>query len=750
MLTYEEKATLLNSWLSRNAFWNTDVVEIEATEEGLEVVPSPQAEGLDDRPLLRIPKGNILSIKNASINNLLEDWAESELLAKLDKMMDQEEEGNVDDDNDDDDDERVNLKDVDVHSLVLALIYEHSVGNKSPWYEFIASIEVEEQPLPLNMWKEEDKKLLYNSECDLLHMLDGGDVVRLLEECRKFAEGNKEFVDIPEVFERVEHKKQEQEKLELFGKFLQVVFSKSLYIDGFHGLALVPGADLFNRSKFEIDFVKEEEVCEICGEEECEHEEDDEEEEIVVDEDDEEGLEIESGEVGEDDEEMDVDEEGPEITEGDITFGDVSFGDDYSDSERAPEWELEETEGESGEDEDSDDTDGEDMVGNDGKEIDEDDEDEKNEVEEEVLVEITPEYITAMEEELEEEEHEEDEEEGEEEEGEEEEGEGEEDDEMEDDEADSPLVLSDDEDLSGERDDLFQQLVTAQCCDIIPLNYQYDKKFNNCGDMPNAHLLQRYGFVEEDNENDSCTLTVQMFSYLKKVEGPKKMLLDVKLQWYEEVGFEIVNELCQEDESGHDHKHGGECGDEGCEDEGCGDKECGDKECGDEGCGDKKCGDEGCGDDCGDEGCGEPSEPSISEPTSWELSPRVNFDGSPTPQTYALIKLILLPFNLFNAKFLNCASEKKLIRRIVERLLPNATSADQRRQESLDREHSETLKVFTSWCQDRLDRYKDDLTSSDYEALLNKKDLSEQKRMIYTMLKQEKEILSRGCSFSTE
>ncbi|KAK7682888.1 hypothetical protein QCA50_013920 [Cerrena zonata] len=88
------------------------------------------------------------------------------------------------------------------------------------------------------------------------------------------------------------------EKLIQFGKYVQTVISRAFEVDEFHGLSLVPGADLFNHippvlnedsrisGREDVHFVCDggDDVCDVCGELDCEDHQD--EEEMDIEEDD--------------------------------------------------------------------------------------------------------------------------------------------------------------------------------------------------------------------------------------------------------------------------------------------------------------------------------------------------------------------------------------------------------------------------------------------------------------------------------
>lgn len=637
----------VESWLHRNAFWNHDRLEIgkSAPHHGTGVFLRTSSDQDDDRLLLRIPKANILSPKNSCIFNLLTDYVS--------------EEG----------DRTVDLS-LDVHALLLSCIYEESMGLRSPWFDYLSSIHFEGCSLPLCLWDDADKKLLRNTECDLLHMLDEQELQELYEECIRFAVANAALIPIPEVFL--------QPNLQMFGKFLQVVMSRSFAIDSYHGLGMVPGADIFNHSdQPDVEFIKGDEVCEKCGEDECEH----------ADESDNEAFsDVDVSTSGSDDE---GEREGIDKDIGDLTNeNSVSGVEGFMVDEMALESELVDSEDETFE--------------HNLLELELEVSGSSSHTEELEDFEITPAYIEAIERELAQLDASE--------------GESERDIGVSDD--DSELNLSDDEPLKEAHDeDLAKLLATDQCCDVILHSEKAagEELFNFYGTLSSPYLLQQYGFVQKNNDFDTLMLTVQMFAHIKSIHGRQRAQLETKLQWYEELGFELINDLVR---IGVDTKASAECQKDCCED--------GPQDC------------------CGEEG--EANEDDDA-PVSWELSPKVCYDGSPSPQTYALIRLMLMPFNLFEAKILHCLSEGKLCRRLLSFILPNASPIKHPR---LQREHEHVFKIFNQWCQSRLARYKDGLKGEDYNELLQKSDLSPRRKMILQILLLEKRILALGCTYSAD
>ena len=90
-------------------------------------------------------------------------------------------------------------------------------------------------------------------------------------------------IDNPDLSPKLLSEKHNDKLIE-FGKVIQSVISRAFLIDNYYQLALVPAADLFNHlspktkdgkviDRENIHFVCDGTVCEVCGEQECDHEE---------------------------------------------------------------------------------------------------------------------------------------------------------------------------------------------------------------------------------------------------------------------------------------------------------------------------------------------------------------------------------------------------------------------------------------------------------------------------------------------
>lgn len=763
-LTTSDKIASLMEWLNANAFWNNDQLDVEQSKEssgiGVFFNSPDEDEEDDDNLLLRIPKENILSPKNSLIWNLLVDYSEKHI---------------------------VNF-DVDLtqgmHSIVICFIYELAIGSKSPWFQYIQSMvpnETEESKfnnVPICLWPEIYKKSLFNTECDLLNMLDNTELVNYFIECINFAKVNSSFIEIPKVFDVNVEINQDNidqlpkiildnhhEKLIQFGKYVQTVISRAFEVDEFHGLSLVPGADLFNHippvlnedsrisGREDVHFVCDggDDVCDVCGELDCEDHQDEEEMDIeedgMFDDDDDDSLndmQFDSdGQLVENDDDDDDDENNDD---NDDDLDDNDDNENLNDDEiLGGDSEVDEAELFSSSDADdssleSDLDDNNSEVADDHSEIDHSDANSSQTEDIPELKEITMEYINKIEQELKDEESEE------------------QDDENDDEDESEAETHLDEEEVSTDQEEenvsnVNQHLLADQenlalllsdgskCCDIVLSKKPNKSKgkyelFNTYGNgLSNPYLLQRYGFITE-NINDNCVLSVQLFQYLKKFKSDNSELkikqLNNKLDWYEHIGFEFVNDLtCQyesrpalpEDdleEHPHEHSHGHNDHDRShYQDEDCQDEDCQDE------CEDGCCG----GDDDDDETDEHTQILEENLPESWQLSPRVTADGSITPQTYALIKLLIMPYKLFHYKLIECASEGKLAKRIFQNLLPYGLDS------TSDKYYNQVYLLAKKWCKQRLDRYrKEEIKMDDVKADIVKSLLEREKSILKSVI----------------
>lgn len=632
-----ESLTSLVDWLNNNAFWRDDLVIKPSTFGGVGVFLEPQDEE-DDPLLLRIPKSNLLASKNSFIYNLLVEYQDGKDEGSLISGM---------------------------YSLIIAVIYEVSIQHKSPWFDYLKSIDFKSSSTPICLWDEKDKQNLANTEIDLKNLLKYDEIIEFYIECIQFAHTYSHIVEIPDVLNisadsltiETAFTKYHEKVLE-FGQIIQSVISRAFKIDNFYDLALVPGADLFNHidpvmsenkvvGRENIHFVCDAEVCETCGEDDCAHDEEDEDEE---DEEENEDIEVDEEDASSETEDIDEDREDSE-----------ELKDSVSSSESSDEEEVDEEE-----------------------QI-------QEEPEEVPITEITLEYIANMENELD--------------------CDSEAETVPEDGEV-STLSLSDDDNeddqaeksMSGANLDLAKELSdSSKCCDVVMMSlptkeFGYEV-FNSYGNEPNAYLLQRYGFITPKNVADSCLLSVQVFKHIKTLKSnistEKVKQLEDKFDWFEAIGYDLINQLLDEEM----HKDKKSC-EKDTEDKNCEDTEA-------KGC--EK--DENCTDGCCDD-----HEDENEVPETWQLSPRIDFNGQCSPQTYIILKLIDLPYKIFKHKIVSVKKEKKLVQRVRELFISENNN-----------EYNETIK---KWCLQRLERYPTLVKSPNH-------------KMIADLVSQEKSILKK-------
>lgn len=194
-----------------------------------------------DALLLRVSKSSLLSGRTSCISNLLYDSGIS-----------------------------------GAHALVLSFIYEKSLGEKSPWFRYIQSIDYHSSSgkliVPPFLWDHAIKDLLKGTEADILGITDPAETQQFFMESIAFAQENSKITPIP--FE-LDVSEDQVEKFMHFAAISVAVASRSFEIDSFHQVALVPGADLFNHAspgQEEVHFETIGDVCPFCGRsDECGH-----------------------------------------------------------------------------------------------------------------------------------------------------------------------------------------------------------------------------------------------------------------------------------------------------------------------------------------------------------------------------------------------------------------------------------------------------------------------------------------------
>ncbi|CUM68177.1 uncharacterized protein PRCAT00005895001 [Priceomyces carsonii] len=466
-------------WIVGHGFWN-NLIEIRKGAHGIGVFQKGGNLQIDDI-LLRIPKSNILSPKNSYIYNLIYDYDTSA---------------------------GSHLRD-GIQGLVLSVIYELSLGDSSPWFDYLQSIDISLKSdnliVPVCLWSPDDKHNLKNTDIDVLNIMDSSELVELYLECIRFAESCSKLLTVPKILRFNEVSKKEllgeySGRLLEFGKIVQLVMSRAFSIDEYYDMSLVPGADLFNHigplrnentieGQENIEFVCDRNACSECGAIDCE----------------------EHSECLSDDEETNL----PPIDE---QFDCESCRSSIESQNEVP------------------------------------------------LKEITLEYIEELEKSLNEAEEslekdfeDEDLEKDEKEDEEEDEQEDEEEDEMGKEQrasGDCGLNESDDSLDELDDDDLEQELAdNSKCCDIIltklPKEECEFEIFNSYGnDLSNTYLLQRYGFITDRNPNNSVLLTLPFLRYLKHYKQglsiQRSKQVSEKFEWLRKVGFELLDNLVLE------------------------------------------------------------------------------------------------------------------------------------------------------------------------------------------------------------
>ncbi|KAJ8140278.1 hypothetical protein OY671_006529 [Metschnikowia pulcherrima] len=716
------KYRMVLAWLSENAFWNAELLELKPSKiGGLGVfwTLGPKDDENNDRLMLRVPKSNILSPANSFIHPLLMEYQCK----------------NAD----------VGLK-AGMPALILTTLYELSQGTRSPWFYYLKSIDFYHSQIPLCFWADKAKEPLRNTECDILGMLESKEAIRMYWECVRFAESVQHLVPIPSLLNR---HRMSQRSVNLFGRFLQAVISRAFHVDKYHGLALVPGADLFNHlSPLEKDGVIQhrenvhfecddgDDLCAYCGETGCAHmdESDDEEladlvklakTEAMQDSDRSQGTnemhDIQEEEE-EGDEEMKEGENGmahddlaglvDEICSDEEQYGPAESDTDEEDNE-IEENGLEENGEKDGNDYDID--------------ID-------------VNKPITMADIAQLEDELENDA------------GSETDAESEAETDLDDEEASTISGEEKDEANGGQENfsegsssegpssgttsmassfkiegahaqELAEELTDGtKCCDIVVAhlpNERYDYElFNTYGNsLSNAYLLQRYGFVSEKNPNTTCSLSVQVFADIKRLERTEvsDRQIKMKLEWLERCGFDVINDLsvqmsdCRENSNGND--------DDADDADECDNKDKSHSHTPKDSRADSA---KSCADSC----CS--SEEEEEPPQTWELAPQISPDARPSKQTVAILRLLLMHFNVFYHKLYRCPSERRLEKRVHYYFMSGKLS----REEKI---------VLRGWVKDRLGRLGPDVDFESYQC-----------KLINMILADERTLLTRALELLKE
>lgn len=242
----------------------------------------PKLNDLEPNLLLRVHKSMALNAKNCAISNII---------------YDEEVDG--------------------IDGLLLAVIYEIELQEKSPWFGYLKSInhtidpkfnityinrvdpkalekskkDSERYILPVPFWDEKELDMLIGTEIELLAGLDDSQLRYHYAVAITFANRINKSMNLPipyilqnslppgnegEEDELAEEgiREFDEIKFKQFASLFLVVTSRAFDVDNYRELALVPGADLFNHDSFNeenVHFVTLGEVCPYCGRDECGH-----------------------------------------------------------------------------------------------------------------------------------------------------------------------------------------------------------------------------------------------------------------------------------------------------------------------------------------------------------------------------------------------------------------------------------------------------------------------------------------------
>ncbi|OUM55207.1 hypothetical protein BVG19_g4701 [[Candida] boidinii] len=645
--------TPLIEWLRdpvNKTFWNEDLVSVMPSKfGGLGVFAKKYIDGGEeenDNVLLRIHKSCILSPKTSCISNLLYD-------ANLSGMT----------------------------ALVIAFLYEKSQGEKSPWYDYINSInyytddEKKQYLVAPCLWEDNEKSLLIGTEAEILGITDPEEVERNFAISIQFAKDVKDILPIP--FELSLEKGDNDENKNKFHLFTAITFaivSRAFSVDRYHEIALVPAADLFNHDSYgreNVHFETVGDVCKYCGKyRDCDHVDSDNESIAAAEDDDDDDEEDEEGE-GEDEDEEEEDEddekEGPKVKKAKIDT--IESAEDNTDEE--------------------------------GSEGDDEDEDEDVDTEEGLMR-----FVQKLDEEIEQ---------------------------KSDDEIDSEDELPDDIDphtlaLIEEAENVDPD----DCCYIVLVKpvKKGEEIFNAYGELSNSYLLAKYGFVADGNIYDSVCLGREILNDSKKFDS------DLHLDWWVTGGgYDLISSYFQEEEDGC-------CADAGCADANCADAGCADANCGHEdGEESHHSGDhhkhkhshshtnnsdieeDQHSEDGEDHDEHEDEEMDEEEEDSWLLESKISFPCTVAP---CLVAISIL----FTMEKLDIVEMSQKDPDEIAQILSTPTEASKQK--------------LQSWIEERLKKYNDGgMTSEEYEAVI--KDMKFSNRLnASTLIKCEKQILEKA------
>ncbi|ODQ68619.1 SET domain-containing protein, partial [Nadsonia fulvescens var. elongata DSM 6958] len=225
-----EKYSTLKQWFVDNKCGIHPYIEIKTSPlGGVGVFATKPLIG--NTPLLSVPKEYTLCPTTCGISNLLEEY-------ELTGMI----------------------------GLTVAFMFEKNLGKKSPWWGYLNTVntELSTESLP-RFWTKEQQEWLKGTEIVTMGGLDEDEIKQTFSTFilpffqQNFSLLGYESIEVIPTYEE-------------YCKSLVAVSSRAFEVDAYRGLALVPGACLFNHSDSEqVHFETNEDVCDLCGADGCEH-----------------------------------------------------------------------------------------------------------------------------------------------------------------------------------------------------------------------------------------------------------------------------------------------------------------------------------------------------------------------------------------------------------------------------------------------------------------------------------------------
>jgi hypothetical protein len=205
---------LINSFFKDNNIeYDQDLIEIIEKGDGFHIQAKKSIKA-NDQIICKIPKSACLSSKTTGIADLLE--SENLVTEGL--------------------------------GLTIALLFEMSRGQESPWYEYVQVISQNVADLPI-FWNDHD--------CGFLH---GTEMQITLEEDKEFMKQDFEEIVKPLLKDVC------KVTFDQFLKASAIVSSRAFGIDSYHGDSIVPLADLFDhKTGAENVHLEGDDVCPFCG-----------------------------------------------------------------------------------------------------------------------------------------------------------------------------------------------------------------------------------------------------------------------------------------------------------------------------------------------------------------------------------------------------------------------------------------------------------------------------------------------------